>query len=77
MTELLITEDRVPFTVLASELGVDRKTVTRWAEAGYRGHRLESYRLCKKRFSTRQAAARFLAAVNGEASSQPGPQSPV
>ena len=77
MTELLIAEDRVPLTVLASELGLDRKTVTRWADHGYLSHRLESYRLGKKRYSTRQAAARFLAAVNGVACEQGGQQAPV
>ena len=77
MTELLIAEDRVPLTVIASELGVDRKTVARWADHGYLNHRLESYRVGKKRFSTRQAAAKFLAAVNGVACEPRGQQSPV
>ncbi len=64
MTEQLIEEDRVPLTTLAAELGVDRKTLSRWADEGYRGQRLESYRIGKKRYSSRQAAARFLAAMN-------------
>lgn len=59
-------ENRVALTALAADLGVNRKTVTRWADEGFCGQRLESYRIGKKRFSTRQAAARFLAAVNGE-----------
>jgi hypothetical protein len=66
MTATLITEDRIPLVALASELGVDRKTVARWVDQGYGDKRLESYRIGKKRYSTRQAAARFLAAVNGE-----------
>ena len=67
MNERLTAEERVPLTKLAAEFGVDRKTVTRWADEGYRGWRLENYRIGKKRFSTKQAASRFLAAVNGEA----------
>ncbi len=58
-------EDRLPLTALAAELGVDRNTVTRWVKHGYEGQRLESYRIGKKRFTSQQAAKRFLAAVNG------------
>lgn len=64
MSALLHQEDRVPLIALATELGVDRKTVSRWADEGYCGLRLESYRIGKKRFSSRQAAERFLAALN-------------
>ena len=67
MTETLMNEHRVPLVALAAELGVNRKTVTRWADEGFGGQRLESYRIGKKRFSTTQAARRFLAAVNGDA----------
>ena len=66
MTDKLMAEDRVHLAALASELGVDRKTVIRWADVGYGGWRLEHYRIGRKRYSTRQATARFLAAVNGE-----------
>lgn len=64
MTKELTVEKRVPLTQLAKEFGVNRKTVARWADEGFRGEKLESYRIGKKRFSTRQAANRFLAAVN-------------
>ena len=64
MTERLMEEERVPLAVLAAELGVDRKTVSRWADEGYKGQRLESFRIGKKRHSTWPAAKRFLAAVN-------------
>ena len=67
MTDELMNEHRVALTALAADLGVNRKTISRWADEGFCGQRLESYRIGKKRFSTRQAAARFLAAVNGEA----------
>ncbi len=66
MTDTLITEDRISLNELADELGVNRKTVARWMDCGYQGQRLESLRIGRKRFSTRQAAARFLAALNGE-----------
>lgn len=66
MTEKLMDENRVALVALAADLGVNRKTIARWADEGFGGQRLESYRIGKKRFSTRQAAARFLAAVNGE-----------
>ena len=51
MTETLTSEDRVPLTKLAAELGVNRKTVARWADEGYQGERLENYRIGRKRFS--------------------------
>ena len=66
MTETLTSEDRVPLTKLAAELGVNRRTVARWADEGYQGERLENYRIGRKRFSTKQAARRFMAAMNGE-----------
>jgi transposase-like protein len=66
MTDKLISEDRISLTELARELGVNCTTARRWIKLGYRGQRLESFRIGKKRYSTRQAAARFIAAVNGE-----------
>lgn len=63
MTQL-IAEDRISLQDLAHELGVDRTTVRRWADTGFRGHRLESFQLGRKRFSSRQAAARFVAAIS-------------
>jgi len=67
MTDALIAEERVPLSRLAVEFGVDRKTIARWADEGYQGKRLDNYRIGRKRFSTKQAASRFLAAVNGAA----------
>ena len=66
MTEALISEDRISLAELATQLSADRSTVTRWADVGYGGRRLESYRIGKKRYTSRQAAMRFLAGVNGE-----------
>jgi hypothetical protein len=67
MTDDLMAADRIPLGTLAQTLGVDRKTVTRWADYGYRGERLVHFRIGRKRYSTRQEAQRFLAAVNGKA----------
>ena len=66
MTNTLLAEERLSLTTLASELGVSPKTVSRWADEGFRGCRLEHYRLGKRRYSSRQAAARFVAALNDE-----------
>lgn len=66
MTEGLISEDRISLVELALQLGADRATVRRWADIGYGIWKLESYRIGKKRYTSRQAAMRFLACVNGE-----------
>jgi transposase len=66
MTDYLKTEDRIPLGALAEILGVGHKTVTRWADHGYRGERLANFRIGRKRYSTHQEAQRFLAAVNGD-----------
>lgn len=66
MLDNLFSEERISITQLAEELGVNYSTARRWIKQGYRGLRLESFRIGKKRYSTRQAAARFIAAVNGE-----------
>ena len=70
MTNELLIEERVPLKTLAKELGVSRRTLMRWAIEGYRGQRLENYRIGRKRYSTRPAATRFLAAMNDEMNSE-------
>jgi hypothetical protein len=74
MIAALTNEERVPLTKLAAELGVNRKTVARWADEGYEGEQLENYRIGRKRYSTREAADRFLEALNGKAVSLLGAQ---
>ncbi len=66
MTDQLLTEDRISLQKLADRLGVTRKTLAGWMDSGFEGQRLEHFRIGRKRYSTHQAAARFLAAVNGE-----------
>lgn len=66
MTNELIGEDRIALNELALELRVDYSTVRRWILSGYQGARLASLRIGRKRYTTRQAVARFLAAINHE-----------
>lgn len=66
MTEELIGEDRIALNALAAELAVDYSTIRRWMLSGYQSVRLASLRIGRKRYTTRQAVARFLAAINHE-----------
>lgn len=66
MTDELIGEERISVNELARELRVDYSTVRRWIMSGYQGVRLASLRIGRKRFTTRPAVARFLAAINEE-----------
>lgn len=66
MTNQLLREDRISLQTLADKLGVTRKTLASWMDSGFQGQRLESFRIGRKRYSTTQAADRFVAAVSGE-----------
>ncbi|QDU56163.1 DUF1580 domain-containing protein [Aeoliella mucimassa] len=65
----LLQEQKITFTKLAQERGVNVCTVWRWAQRGVRGVRLESFNEGGKRYTTREAHARFVegttAAANG------------
>jgi hypothetical protein len=65
MDELLF-EDRVSFTRLAQEQHVSVPTVWRWAQRGIKGHVLESFSVGGRRYTTREAFARFIARTNGQ-----------
>lgn len=41
-------------------------TLWRWRTSGCRGHRLETILFGGRRYTSREAIARFLAAINGE-----------
>jgi hypothetical protein len=41
-------------------------TLWRWRTAGCRGHRLETILFGGRRYTSREAISRFLAAINGE-----------
>lgn len=60
----LLTELRISFNDLSKELDVSVSTVWRWTVRGIRGHRLESFSLGGRRFTTRAAFTRFLIATN-------------
>jgi hypothetical protein len=42
------------------------ETLWRWRTAGCRGHKLETLLFGGRRYTSREAIARFLAAINGE-----------
>lgn len=65
MTDLL-DEQRISLTALSQELGVHVSTVWRWVLRGLRGHHLECVRIGGRRYTTREAFARFIAATNGQ-----------
>lgn len=65
--EQLLSETRLTVTQLAKEQDVSVPTVWRWVTAGVDGHLLSSFKLGgKKRYTTREAFARWVAIINGE-----------
>lgn len=66
MTNQLLHEERISLPKLADQLGVTRNTLTNWMDSGFRGQRLENFRIGRKRYSTTQAAERFVAAVSNQ-----------
>jgi len=66
MTATLFTELRISLNQLAHEQGVSLSTCWRWCLRGIRGHVLESFSLGGRKFTTREAFARWLARTNGE-----------
>jgi hypothetical protein len=62
----LLSESRVTLNQLASEQNVALSTCWRWCLRGIKGHVLESFSVGGRKFTTRQAFARFVAAINGE-----------
>ena len=65
MTNSLQVTERIPLAMLATELGVSPQTIIRWADVGYAGCRLTSFRLGRRRYTNRQSADSFVAAING------------
>src|SRR5687767_1362946 len=61
----LFSEIRLTLTQLAQELGIHISTCWRWDRRGIRGHHLECFSLGGRRYTTREALARFIAATNG------------
>lgn len=65
----LLTEQRISLTQLAHEQCVSLTTAWRWVQAGRRGHRLESFHLGGRKWTTREAFARWVKATNPHAPS--------
>jgi hypothetical protein len=66
MTNLL-QEQRLSLSSLAHEQGISPSTVGRWCNRGLRGVRLEIYWHGGRRFTSREAAARFFERVTAAA----------
>ncbi len=63
----LLAEPRISFSELAQRENVHISTVWRWALRGCKGHKLESFNVGGKEFTTLPAYERWLAKINGEA----------
>ncbi|MCL4193868.1 MAG: DUF1580 domain-containing protein [Thermoguttaceae bacterium] len=61
----LLNEDRLTVPRMAKEADVNPCTVWRWMTVGARGVKLESFCIGGKRYTTRQAFQRFVAAGTG------------
>lgn len=59
--------NRLSLQQLARREGIHLSTAWRWCLRGIRGHKLESFNIGAKKFTTEGAYARWLAAINGEA----------
>ena len=66
MTERLLHETRIALTLLAQEQKTSVPTSWRWTQRGVKGHVLESFSVGGRRYTTREAFARWIAAINGE-----------
>ncbi len=61
----ILTEQRISFCALARREDVHISTVWRWALRGCKGHKLESFSIGGKKFTTLPAYERWVAAING------------
>lgn len=68
------TSDRITITAAARDIfSVAPETAWRWTLRGVRGVKLQSFVVGGRRFTTRDACDRFLAALNGATSPEPVP----
>lgn len=65
----LLSEARISLTALAHQHGVSPSTVWRWSMRGIRGHRLETYTMGGRRYTTSEAFVRFVASTQMESGS--------
>ena len=66
MTDSLFSEERISLNALVKCEGVHVCTVWRWCLHGCKGHRLESFNVGGRKFTTLLAYERWLAKLNGE-----------
>jgi hypothetical protein len=66
MSDDLISESRISLNQLANEQDVSLSTAWRWCLRGIRGHQLESFSVGGRKYTTREAFARWMARTNGE-----------
>jgi hypothetical protein len=66
MTDQLLHETRISLITLAQEQGVSVQTAWRWAQRGNRGQVLETISVGGRKYTTREAFARWISAINGE-----------
>jgi hypothetical protein len=66
MTEQLLRETRIALTRLAQEQNVSVPTSWRWTQRGVKGHILASFSCGGRKYTTREAFARWIAEINGE-----------
>lgn len=64
-------ESRMSITELARREKVAVSTAWRWMLRGCRGHRLETFAVGGKRYTTAEAFSRFVAATNGQSNVAP------
>lgn len=67
----LLAEDRISLTDLAKDEDRNVSTVWRWAQRGVRGVKLETFNVGGRRFTTREAFARFVEATTEAAQGSP------
>ena len=61
----LLSEPRISLNALARREGVHLSTCWRWCLRGCKGHKLESFNVGGKKFTTLPAYERWLAKING------------
>jgi hypothetical protein len=69
----LLSETRIPLAALGREENVAPSTTWRWVLNGVRGVKLESFSVGAKRYTTREAFARFVEATSAAAAHGPMP----
>jgi hypothetical protein len=62
----LLSETSISLNQLSRERHVALSTCWRWTLRGVKGHVLQSYSQGGRKFTTREAFARWIAAINGE-----------